>query len=65
MIQPKPPKDWHLLMIIAAIVATDIVIILVPTAIPSARLTSIPRLNRERSEFVSLTVFLPTTLCSK
>ena len=57
MIQPKPPKDWHLLMIIAAIVATDVVIILVPTAIPSARLTSIPRLNRERPEFVSLTVF--------
>ena len=36
--QPKPPQDWHLLIIISVMLSIDLIILLVPTAINSARL---------------------------
>lgn len=44
----KSPKDWQLLIAIAILVGVDVVILLVPTAIPAARLTATLTENRER-----------------
>jgi gamma-aminobutyric acid type B receptor len=36
--KPKPPQDWHLLIIVSVLVSVDFIILLVPTALESARL---------------------------
>ncbi|CAI8027307.1 Gamma-aminobutyric acid type B receptor subunit 2 [Geodia barretti] len=35
--KPKPPQDWHLLIITLVIVSVDLVILLIPTAIEKSR----------------------------
>ena len=46
--QPSPPKDWLLFIIAFALVGIDMIILLVPMAIDTARLRASLRLNQEQ-----------------
>lgn len=50
----QSPKDWQLLIAIALLVGVDVVILLIPTVIPSARLTATLTENREQPSSINV-----------
>lgn len=54
----KSPKDWQLLVIIAVLVGVDVIILLVPTALPASRLMATLVENKEKAPSTNVGLIL-------